>query len=98
MLGNILWKAICKKIFDYCTHRINLTFVYFCSLDCFSKVLFSLFQTYIFMFKNITLAVPGSVITGVVCILVLIALKYISEKLKHRMKFPIPAELIVVSD
>ena len=50
------------------------------------------------MFKNITLTVPGSVITGVVCILVLIALKYISEKLKHRMKFPIPAELIVVSD
>lgn len=57
---------------------------------------FAVVKTYIFMFKNITLAVPGSVITGVVCILVLIALKYISEKLKHRMKFPIPAELIVV--
>ncbi|PFX33452.1 sulfate anion transporter 1-like isoform X2 [Stylophora pistillata] len=57
---------------------------------------FAVVKTYLFMFKNITLSVPGSVITGVVCILILIALKYISEKLKHKMKFPIPAELIVV--
>lgn len=48
------------------------------------------------MFKNITLSVPGAIITGVVCILLLVALKFISEKLKHKMKFPIPAELIAV--
>ncbi|RMX43883.1 hypothetical protein pdam_00021069 [Pocillopora damicornis] len=53
-------------------------------------------KTYIIKFKNITCSVLGSVIAGVVCILVLIALKYISEKLKHEMKFPIPAQLIVV--
>lgn len=55
-------------------------------------------QTYIYIFKNITVSVPGAIITGVICILLLIALKFISEKLKHKMKFPIPAELIVVSE
>lgn len=53
-------------------------------------------QTYIFLFKNITLSIPGAIITGVVCITLLIVLKFVSEKLKHKMKFPIPAELIVV--
>ncbi|XP_078355239.1 prestin-like [Oculina patagonica] len=57
---------------------------------------FAVVKTYIFMFKNITLSVPGAIITGVVCILLLVTLKYISEKLKHKMKFPIPAELIAV--
>ncbi|KAJ7388828.1 hypothetical protein OS493_035385 [Desmophyllum pertusum] len=55
---------------------------------------FAVVKTYIFMFKNITLSVPGAIITGVVCILLLITLKFISEKLK--LKFPIPAELIAV--
>ncbi|XP_067040466.1 prestin-like isoform X3 [Acropora muricata] len=57
---------------------------------------FALVQTYIFLFKNITLSIPGAIITGVVCITLLIVLKFVSEKLKHKMKFPIPAELIVV--
>lgn len=57
---------------------------------------FALVQTYIFLFKNITLSIPGAIITGVVCIALLIVLKFVSEKLKHKMKFPIPAELIVV--
>ena len=56
-----------------------------------------LLQTYIFMFKNITLSVPGAVVTGIICILLLFLLKFISEKLKDKMKFPLPAELIVVS-
>ena len=56
-----------------------------------------LLQTYIFMFKNITLSIPGAVVTGIICILLLFLLKFISEKLKDKMKFPLPAELIVVS-
>lgn len=56
-----------------------------------------LLQTYIFMFKNITLSVPGAVVTGIICILLLFLLKFISEKLKDKIKFPLPAELIVVS-
>ena len=55
-------------------------------------------QTYVFIFKNITVSVPGAIITGATCILLLIALKFVSEKLKHKMKFPLPAELIVVSE
>lgn len=58
---------------------------------------FALVQTYIFLFKNITLSIPGAIITGVVCIALLFVLKFVSEKLKHKMKFPIPAELIVVA-
>lgn len=56
-----------------------------------------LLQTYIFLFENITLSVPGAVVTGIICILLLFLLKFISEKLKDKMKFPLPAELIVVS-
>ena len=59
--------------------------------------LICLLQTYIFLFKNITLSVPGAVVTGIICILLLFLLKFISEKLKDKMKFPLPAELIVVS-
>ena len=59
--------------------------------------LICLLQTYVFLFKNITLSVPGAVVTGIICILLLFLLKFISEKLKDKMKFPLPAELIVVS-
>ena len=46
------------------------------------------------------MSVPGAIITGAICIFLLIVLKFISEKLiaKHIMKFPLPAELIVVSE
>lgn len=57
---------------------------------------FAVVKTYIFLFKNITLSVPGAVVTGIICILLLFLLKFISEKLKDKMKFPLPAELIVV--
>ena len=68
-------------------------------LTAYRKLLFiiCLFQTYIFMFKNITLSAPGAIVTGIICILLLFLLKFISEKLKDKMKFPLPAELIVVS-
>lgn len=44
------------------------------------------------------MSVPGAIITGAICILLLITLKFVSEKLKHKLKFPLPAELIVVSE
>ena len=83
--------------FSYIYPKFNF-FIEECFQDCFTIIyyFFCFPQTYIFMFKNITLSVPGAVITGMVCILLLILLKFISEKLKHKMKFPIPAELIVV--
>lgn len=68
-------------------------------LTAYRKLLFiiCLLQMYIFMFKNITQSVPGAVVTGIICILLLFLLKFVSEKLKDKMKFPLPAELIVVS-
>ena len=49
------------------------------------------------MLKNIPSCNIGSIITGVLCLGLLIALKHISEKYKNKLKFPIPAELLVVS-
>ena len=68
-------------------------------LTAYRKLLFiiCLLQMYIFMFKNITQSVPGAIVTGIICILLLFLLKFVSEKLKDKMKFPLPAELIVVS-
>ncbi|XP_078370071.1 prestin-like isoform X2 [Oculina patagonica] len=50
----------------------------------------------IFMLKNITSANVGAIITGVLCLLVLIGLKQVNERCRNRLKIPIPAELLVV--
>ena len=50
----------------------------------------------IFMLKHFTSANLGSIITGVLCLLVLIGLKQVNERYKNKMKLPIPAELLVV--
>ena len=80
---------------------VRYIIIYLICTTAYRKVLLitglCLLQTYIFMFKNITLSVPGAVVTGIICILLLFLLKFISEKLKDKMKFPLPAELIVVS-
>lgn len=73
-------------------------FILYFFVNVMSFKMFLFLQTYLYIFKNITVSVPGAIITGAVCILLLTALKFVSEKLKHRMKFPLPAELIVVSE
>ena len=55
------------------------------------------FQTVFFMLKNIPKVNPGSLITGILCLIIILVLKHINEKYKQKLKFPIPAELIVVS-
>ncbi|XP_068719707.1 prestin-like isoform X1 [Montipora capricornis] len=50
----------------------------------------------IHMLKNITSCNVGSIITGVLCLVVLIGLKQINERFKGKIKVPIPAELLVV--
>lgn len=50
----------------------------------------------IHMLKNITSCNVGSIITGVLCLVVLIGLKQINERFKSKIKVPIPAELLVV--
>ena len=49
------------------------------------------------MLKNIASSNIGAVVTGVLCLLALIGLKHLNEKYKDKMKFPIPAELLVVT-
>ena len=53
-------------------------------------------QVIIHMLKNIASSNVGAIITGVLCLLVLIGLRYINDKYKSKMKFPIPGELLVV--
>ena len=49
------------------------------------------------MLKNITSVNVGALITGVLCLVVLIGLKKVNERYKSRLKLPIPAELLVVT-
>ncbi|XP_048589211.1 sulfate transporter [Nematostella vectensis] len=57
---------------------------------------FATVKTYIYMFEHITETVPGSLITGVVCIILVYCLKLLDEKTRKYIKFPIPADLIAV--
>ena len=83
----------------YSFYALPSSKIHFFLFDMYNSLqqLICLLQTYVFLFKNITLSVPGAVVTGIICILLLFLLKFISEKLKDKMKFPLPAELIVVS-
>ena len=53
-------------------------------------------QILVFMLRNITSVNVGAIITGVLCLGVLIGLKQVNERCRHRLKLPIPAELLVV--
>jgi len=50
----------------------------------------------IYMLKHITSSNAGSIITGLLCLVVLIGLKQVNERFRSKMKVPIPAELLVV--
>ncbi|XP_062593468.1 prestin-like [Saccostrea cucullata] len=52
---------------------------------------------YIEIFKNITSANVGSIVTSIVCIIILIFVKdFINEKFKTKMFMPVPIDLILV--
>ena len=49
------------------------------------------------IFKGIAQANPAEVIISIICIAILVSIKeVINEKFKHRLKVPIPAELLIV--
>ena len=48
------------------------------------------------MLKNLPSVNVGSLVTGVLCLAVLIGLKQVNERFRDRLKIPIPAELLVV--
>ncbi|XP_066017113.1 prestin isoform X1 [Pocillopora verrucosa] len=53
-------------------------------------------KIFTYMMKNIPSANIGAVITGVLCLVLLIGLKQVNERFKQKLKVPIPAELLVV--
>merc|ERR1711894_608317 len=62
-----------------------------------SGTMFKTPVTYIELFKNITQTNVASLVTGLICIIVLYVLKEIvNVKYRSKLKVPIPAELAVV--
>uniref|UniRef100_A0A8C3S0U6 Sulfate transporter n=1 Tax=Chelydra serpentina TaxID=8475 RepID=A0A8C3S0U6_CHESE len=52
--------------------------------------------TWINIFQNISQANLCDVITSVVCIVVLVAAKELGDRYKHKLKIPLPTELVVI--
>uniref|UniRef100_A0A8B9G0Y5 Solute carrier family 26 member 1 n=1 Tax=Amazona collaria TaxID=241587 RepID=A0A8B9G0Y5_9PSIT len=52
--------------------------------------------TWINVFRNISQANICDVITSAICILVLVTAKELGDRYKHKLKFPLPTELVVI--
>uniref|UniRef100_A0A8C6ZS00 Solute carrier family 26 member 1 n=1 Tax=Nothoprocta perdicaria TaxID=30464 RepID=A0A8C6ZS00_NOTPE len=52
--------------------------------------------TWINIFQNITQANLCDVITSAICIVVLVTAKELGDRYKHKLKFPLPTELVVI--
>uniref|UniRef100_A0A8C3NPG0 Sulfate transporter n=1 Tax=Geospiza parvula TaxID=87175 RepID=A0A8C3NPG0_GEOPR len=52
--------------------------------------------TWINIFRNISQANLCDVITSAICIVVLVTAKEIGDRYKHKLKFPLPTELVVI--
>ena len=48
------------------------------------------------MLKHIASSNGGAIITGVLCLLILIGLRYVNDRFKSKLPVPIPGELLVV--
>uniref|UniRef100_A0A8C5UMN8 Sulfate transporter n=1 Tax=Malurus cyaneus samueli TaxID=2593467 RepID=A0A8C5UMN8_9PASS len=53
--------------------------------------------TWINIFRNISQANLCDVITSAICIVVLVTAKELGDKYKHKLKFPLPTELVVIA-
>ena len=53
-------------------------------------------QAVVYMLKHIASSNGGAIITGLLCLAILIALKKVNERFKNKLPVPIPAELLVV--
>ena len=69
---------------------IELKCVYFCM---------SFFQTYKAIFENIAQTNYVTVIISAICMVILYIVKvHINQRFKHKLKLPVPIELLVVSN
>lgn len=55
-----------------------------------------LVTTWVNIFQNISQANLCDVITSAICITVLVAAKELGDRYKHKLKFPLPTELVVI--
>lgn len=53
-------------------------------------------QAVVYMLKHIASSNGGAIITGLLCLAILIGLKKVNERFKSKLPVPIPAELLVV--
>ena len=58
--------------------------------------LFFFHQAVVYMLKHIASSNGGAIITGLLCLAILIGLKKVNERFKSKLPVPIPAELLVV--
>uniref|UniRef100_A0A7M4F9D7 Solute carrier family 26 member 1 n=1 Tax=Crocodylus porosus TaxID=8502 RepID=A0A7M4F9D7_CROPO len=61
-----------------------------------SQGLGMLVMTWFNIFRNIAQANLCDVITSTICIVVLVAAKEVGDRYKHKLKFPLPTELVII--
>ena len=72
---------------DYKTYGMNEWLIN----DCYSFL-----QKVIYMLKHIASSNGGAIITGVLCLLILIGLRHVNDRFKSKLPVPIAGELLVV--
>ena len=87
-------------LFLFCSYISTIFILLFYIATIFILLLYIatifIFQLYIYIFKNVSSVNYGALIIGVVAAVMLYVIKYFAQKYKEKLKFPIPAELIVV--
>lgn len=83
-----------------CIQKVNCTFLSLESIEL-KCVYFSMsfFQTYKAIFENIAQTNYVTVIISAICMVILYIVKvHINQRFKHKLKIPVPIELLVVSN
>ena len=104
----LLCSSLTLRIFECVLHACMYCFVHWeqwSSLrSCFrvflsrmtTFVCFFFHQAVVYMLKHIASSNGGAIITGLLCLAILIGLKKVNERFKSKLPVPIPAELLVV--
>lgn len=69
---------------------------FFCKSNGYICLFVFFHQAVVYMLKHIASSNGGAIITGLLCLAILIGLKKVNERFKSKLPVPIPAELLVV--
>ena len=83
----VSYKYTLPQFDDYMTYRMSDWLIN----DCYSFL-----QKVIYMLEHIASSNGGAIITGVLCLLILIGLRQVNDRFKSKLPVPIPGELLVV--